>query len=205
MTVCAKLRNWHFAEMSKVVEESKEPEGRETEKKVENQIDVLQEALETERKRSEEYLTQLKYARADVENLKKRFDRQLEDAKAHANERLVIELLDVVDELELAVKSANSCDSAENLAKGVQMTLKKLTKVLEMEETYPIRSVGEPFDPEKHNAVERIETEGIKGCTIIEEVRRGYIMKGRVIRASIVKVAVPSSQSHEKAEGAELK
>lgn len=188
-----------------MVEEPEEPEGHEEKKKIENQVETLQKALETERKRSEEYLTQLKYARADIENLKKRFDRQLEDAKAHANERLIVGLLDVVDELEMAVKSANSCDSAENLAKGVEMTLKKLTKILEMEETYPIKSVGEPFDPEKHNAVERIETEGIKGCTIIEEVRRGYTMKGRVIRASIVKVAVPSSQSQEKAEGAELK
>ncbi len=188
-----------------MVEEPEESEGHEEKKKVENQVETLREALETERKRAEEYLTQLKYARADIENLKKRFDRQLEDAKAQANERLIVELLNVVDELEMAVKSANSCDSAENLAKGVEMTLKKLTKVLEMEETYPIKSVGEPFDPEKHNAIERVETEGIKGSTVIEEVRRGYTMKGRVVRPSIVKVAVPPSEAHEEAEGAELK
>ena len=181
-----------------------EPEGlkvQEKQKKSDEQIETLEKVLETERKRSEEYLTQLRYARADVENLKKRFDRQLEDAKTYANERIIIELLDVVDELEMAVKSATSCDSAETLVQGVEMTLRKFTKILENEEVSSIRSVGEPFDPEKHNAVARIEKEDVEGCTIIEEVRKGYIMRGKVIRPSIVKVVVPSSQSHKETEG----
>jgi molecular chaperone GrpE len=162
-------------------------------------------ALETEKKRSEEYLTQLKYARADIENLKKRFEKQLEDAQSRANERLIIELLDVVDELEMAVKSADSCASAENLTRGVEMTLKKLTRLLEKEEVHPIKSLGETFDPEKHEAVARIEKEGVEGCTVIEEVRRGYTMRGKVIRPSVVKVVVPLSQSRKETEGEEVK
>jgi molecular chaperone GrpE len=202
MIVCTKLRDWHSAGMSKVVEE---PIGHEEENKNEQQVETLKMALETEKKHSEECLTQLKYARADIENLKKRFEKQLEDTQSHANERLMIQLLDVVDELEMAVKSADSCASAENLAQGVEMTLKKLTKILEKEEVYPIKSVGEPFDPEKHDAVARIEKESVEGCTVIEEVRRGYTMRGKVIRPSIVKVVVPSSQSLEETEGEELK
>jgi molecular chaperone GrpE len=184
-----------------------EPEGskEQEEQKKSEQCEMLENALETERKRSEEYLTQLRYARADIENLKKRFDRQLEDAKTYANERIMIELLDIVDELEMAVKSATSCDSAETLVQGVEMTLKKFTKILENEEVSSIRSVGEPFDPEKHNAVARIEEEGVEGITIREEVRKGYTMRGKVIRPSIVKVVVPSSQSHKGIEGDELK
>jgi len=186
-------------------EEPEESKVREEQKKNEEQVETVEKALEAERKRSEEYLTQLKYARADVENLMKRFDRQLEDAKLYANERIVIELLDAVDELELAVKSAASCDSAETLVQGVEMTLKKLTKILESEEVCPIESVGEPFDPEKHDAVARIEKKGVEGCTIIEEVRKGYTMRGKVIRASIVKVVVPSSKSQNETEGDEVK
>jgi molecular chaperone GrpE len=191
--------------MSKMGEDPEESKAREEQRKSEKQVETVEKALEAERKRSEEYLTQLKYARADVENLMKRFDRQLEDAKLYANERIVIELLDAVDELELAVKSAASCDSAETLVQGVEMTLKKLTKILESEEVCPIESVGEPFDPEKHNAVARIEKKGVEGCTIIEEVRKGYTMRGKVIRASIVKVVVPSSQSQKEIEGDDLK
>ena len=185
-----------------------EPEGlkvQEKKKKSDEQVETLEKVLETERKRSEEYLTQLRYARADIENLKKRFDRQLEEAKIYANECIIIELLDVVEELEMAVKSAASCGSAETLSQGVKMTLKKFTKILENEQVSPIKSVGEPFDPEKHNAVARIEKEGVEGCTIIEEIRRGYTMRGKVIRPSIVKVVVPSSQSHKETEGDELK
>jgi molecular chaperone GrpE len=191
--------------MSKVVEEPQEPVEHEEKNEGEQQAENLKMALETEKKRSEEYLTQLKYARADIENLKKRFDKQLEDSKTHANERLIIELLDVVDELELALSSAGSHASAENLAQGVEMTLKKLTRILEKEEVYRIKSLGETFDPEKHDAVARIEKEGVEGCTVIEEVRRGYTMRGKVIRPSIVKVVVPSSQSRKETEGEEVK
>jgi len=191
--------------MRKVVEEPEGLKVQEKKKKSDEQVETLEKVLETERKRSEEYLTQLRYARADIENLKKRFDRQLEDVKIYANECIIIELLDVVEELEMAVKSAISCDSAETLIQGVKMTLKKFTKILENEQVSPIKSVGEPFDPEKHNAVARIEKEGVEGCTIVEEVRRGYTMRGRVIRPSIVKVVVPSSQSHKETEGDELK
>jgi len=191
--------------MSRVVEESEGPKVQEEQKKSDEQVESLERALETERKRSEEYLTQLKYARADIENLKKRFDRQLEDAKTYANEHIIIELLDVVDELEMAVKSAASGNSAEPLVQGVEMTLKKLTKILKKEEVFPMKSVGEPFDPEKHNAVARIEKEGVEECTIIEEVRRGYTMRGKVIRPSIVKVVVKPSQSHNETKGDESK
>jgi len=191
--------------MSKVVEEPEGLKVQEKQKKSDEQVEKLEKVLETEKKRSEEYLTQLRYARADIENLKKRFDRQLEEAKIYANECIIIELLDVVEELEMAVKSAASCGSAETLVQGVKMTLKKFTKILENEQVSPIKSVGEPFDPEKHNAVARIEKEGVEGCTIIEEIRRGYTMRGKVIRPSIVKVVVPSSQSHKETEGDELK
>ena len=173
--------------------------------KSDGQVKTLEEALEAEKRRSEEYLTQLKYAKADLDNLKKRFDRQLEDAEKYSNERIIIELLDVVDELEMAIKSARLLNSTEDLLQGVEMTLKKLAKILENEGVFPIKSVGEPFDPSKHNAVEKIEKEGVEGCTIIEEVRRGYVMRGKVIRPSIVKVVVQPSQSHNETEGDESK
>jgi molecular chaperone GrpE len=192
------------AGMCKLAEKPEEPKEQKEQRKS-GQCEMLENALETERKRSEECLTQLRYARADIENLEKRFDRQLEDAKKHANECLMIELLGIVDELELAVKSASSCDSVEILAQGVEMTLKKFTKILENEGVIPIKSVGEPFDPEKHNAIARTEEEGVEGMTIREEIRKGYTMRGKVIRPSIVKVVVPTSQSHEATEGEELK
>ena len=154
----------------------------------------LEEQLQAERKCSQDYLTRLKYLQADFENLKKRCDRQMAEARNYGTERLVLELLDVVDELELALKTAQSADSAKLLIEGVQMTLKKLRKVLEQEGVFPIDCEGKIFDPSRHNAIATIERDDIDGCVVAEAVRKGYIMKDKVIRPSIVKVAVKSSK-----------
>jgi len=157
----------------------------------------IEKQLDAEKKRSDDYLTRLRYLQADFENLKKRCDRQLEQAKNYATERLVLQLLDVVDELELAVKTGKSASDGKPLLEGVQMTLKKFRKVLEQEGVSPIDCEGKTFDPSKHNAVETMEHEGVKGCIVGEEVRKGYVMKDRVIRPSVVKVEVPPSKSSD--------
>jgi len=161
----------------------------------------FEQRLEAEKKRSEGYLTRLKYLQADLENLKKRYDRQMEETKSYCTERLVIQLLDVQDELEMALKNAQSADSAQTLIEGVQMTLKKLTKVLEQEGVSPIEcEAGKVFNPSCHNAVAVTERDDVEACVVTEEVRKGYIMKEKVVRPSIVKVAVKSSKSQKEKE-----
>lgn len=161
------------------------------------QIEKLVHDLENEKKRSEEYLTRLKYAQADIENLKKRYERQLEEAKKYGNENLIVELLEIIDELEMAIKSGCSSDSAEAVINGVEMTLKKLEKILKKEEVSPIECIDKPFDPSKHNAVEKIEKKDVGDCTVVEEIRKGYILKGKVIRPSIVKISVKTSSDSQ--------
>jgi molecular chaperone GrpE len=152
--------------------------------------------LECEKKRSEDYLTRLKYLQADFENLKKRFDRETEQIKSYGNERLLLQLLDVVDELELAVKNGESSTSPECLIEGVEMTLKKLRKVLEQEGVTPIENPeGKVFDPTRHNAIASIERDDVPACTVIEEIRKGYMMRCKVLRHSIVKVAICSKKN----------
>jgi len=160
-----------------------------------DRVKELTEQLDAEKKRSEDYCMRLKYLQADFENLRKRCDREIQQVSQYSNERVLLQLLEVVDELELAVKTAENCDSATNLITGVQMTLKRLRKVLEQEGVSAIESEGKPFDPSKHNAIAAIERSDIDGCVVLEEVRKGYIMKEKVIRPSIVKVSVkPASK-----------
>jgi len=154
--------------------------------------------LEAEKKRSEDYLTRLKYLQADFENLRNRCDRQIQQVSQYSNERLIIQLLEVVDELDMAVKNAQTTNSAQTLIEGVQMTLKRMRKVLEQEGVTPIESKGKPFDPTKHNAIAAEERDDVESCVVIEEVRKGYMMKEKVIRPSMVKVAVRKSQSQNK-------
>ncbi len=161
----------------------------------------LQKLLDAEKKRSEDYLTRLKYLQADFENLKKRSDRQIEEARKYCTERLVTQLLDVQDELEMALKTAQSASSTQPLIEGVQMTLNKLRKVLEQEGVSPIAcEEGKAFDPSCHHAVAATERDDVEECVVAEEVRKGYKMKDKVIRPSIVKVAVKSSKSQKEKE-----
>jgi molecular chaperone GrpE len=150
--------------------------------------------LESERKRSEDYLTRLKYMQADFENIKKRFERDIEQIRSHCNERIVTQLLDVVDELELAIKVAKSVDAPQKtLIEGVEMTLKKLRKVLECEGVSPIEcTVGKVFDPRCHDAIAAETRDDIAECTVIEEIRKGYLLRDKVLRPTIVRVAKPS-------------
>jgi len=154
--------------------------------------------LEAEKKRSEDCLTRLKYLQADFENFKKRSDRQIEEAKKYCTERLIAQLLDVHDELELAIKTAQTVDSAQPLIEGVKMTLKKLEKVLEQEGVSLIEcKAGKIFNPECHHAISAAERDDVEACVITEEVRKGYKMIDKVIRPSIVKVAVKSPTSQK--------
>ena len=158
----------------------------------------FEDALHCEEKRSEDYLTRLTYLQADFENLKKRFDRETEQIKNYCNERLIIQLLDVVDELELAVKNGEISTSTEGLLEGVEMTLKKLRKVLEQEGVFPIDNPeGKIFDPSRHNAVMAVEQDDAEDGTVLEQIRTGYLMRGKVIRPTIVKVAVKKSQNNK--------
>ncbi len=162
----------------------------------------LEQLLDSERKRSEDYLTRLKYLQADLENFKNRTARETEQIKNYCTERFVIQLLDVVDELELAVKNGEISTSPESLIEGVEMTLKKFRKVLEQEGVTLIDNPeGKIFDPTRHNAVAVVEQNDVADGTVLEEIRKGYMMRGKVIRPTIVKVAVqPKNQSNQTEE-----
>ncbi len=156
----------------------------------------FEELLACETKRSEDYLTRLRYLQADFENQKKRFEREAEQIRCHCTERLVMQLLDVVDELELAIKNGEISTATQTFLEGVEMTLKKLRKVLEQEGVSAIENPeGKVFDPSCHNAIAAVQRDDLAESTVVEQIRTGYVMKGRVIRPSIVKVAVRSCKN----------
>lgn len=165
-------------------------------------LEELANALEEEKKRSEDYLNRLKYMQADFENLKKRLDRQLEEVRKYCNERLILELLGIMDELEVAVQEGKQTESIAIFLQGVEMIMKKLRKVLAKEEVSPIECIGQAFDPSKHEVIAKVEND--EEGKIIEEIRKGYIMKGKVIRPSVVKITVkPSLKTIKEVESSE--
>ena len=142
-------------------------------------------------------MNQLKYARADLENLRKQTQRQIEEALDRRSRYLLMSLLPIVEELDLAIEAAENNANA-GVLKGVEMVKRKMEKILESEGMTPIEAAGKAFDPHLHEAVLEVETKDHPDGTVIEELRKGYTYKNRVLRASMVKVARnPSSKNGE--------
>jgi molecular chaperone GrpE len=151
----------------------------------------LREQLKQEQEKSKECLNKLLYAQADFENYRRRLNQEVESRIETAKARLVLNLISVVDELELALKAAKNTEGAGAVADGLEIVLKKFRDLLTAEGLATIESVGKKFSPSVHEAVERIERDDVEEGTILEEVRKGFTLKGKLIRPSIVKIAVP--------------
>jgi molecular chaperone GrpE len=164
-------------------------------KDLEKRVKTLEESLETEKKNSELYLRQLKYAKADLQNLQKQTEKRIEDTISRANGRLLLQLLPILDELNMAIEASKNGSS---IVDGLEMVSEKLRKVMEAEGVTSIEAVGKAFDPRYHEAVLEIETKEQPTGTVVDEFRSGYMYRDRVLRASMVKVAKnPSSDENE--------
>ncbi|MCK4313795.1 nucleotide exchange factor GrpE, partial [Candidatus Bathyarchaeota archaeon] len=99
-------------------------------------------------------------------------------------------LLDVIDELELALCSGRKTENKDALLEGVEMTLKKMYATLEYEGLRKIEAVGKPFNAELHEVVMKVPTKEYNEGVVIEEVRKGFMLGDNVVRPSMVKVAI---------------
>lgn len=138
-----------------------------------------------------------KYIRlyADFENYRKVAARNKEELLKYANEELLTDFLTVIDHLELALQHSAGNETSNALAEGVQLTLKELKAVLEKHGLVTIDALGKSFDPFVHHAMSQIEAEDAVENTVVKEFRKGYMLKDRVIRATLVGVAKKPSQS----------
>jgi molecular chaperone GrpE len=162
-----------------------EDEATEDQVTEENQNDPLKDA--------EKEIEVLKAAnvrmQAEFQNFKKRVEKEKADIYKFANEKLVIELLGVMDNVERAIGSMDTSESNKNVVDGVQMIQKTLEDFLKKHQVEVIEAVGTPFDPQKHHAVMTEASEDHPSETVIEEFQRGYELNGKVVRPSMVKVS----------------
>jgi molecular chaperone GrpE len=133
-------------------------------------------------------------ALADVQNMRRRTSEELQRKTLHANEGLIKELLPLVDEFEMALNAAKQAESYEQVVSGVDAILRKfhdVHDVLKKQGLEPILALGEKFDPDVHEAVMLDEESDQPDETVTQELRKGYVLHGSVIRPSLVKVAKP--------------
>jgi len=157
----------------------------------------LEKALRKEQEKSKDYLNRLMYLQAELENYQKRTEKRMSELVLTSNERLIANLLSVIDELELAIQAGRKTRKKRPLIKGVEMALKNMCATLSREGLAEIQAVGKPFDPNRHEAVSKVPTKEYAEGTVVEEVRKGFMLRDRVIRPSMVKVAILPNQSSE--------
>ena len=141
------------------------------------------------RAEAESYLDDLRRLQADFDNYRKRTLREQTARTASASQALVARLLPVLDNFELAVSAAEQSRDFDRMLKGVEMVLGALREVLEGEGLVKIEAEGKPFDPERHEAVIAVEQEGSEPGMVVDIVRAGYELGGKVLRPAMVKVA----------------
>jgi len=137
-----------------------------------------------------EYWDRILRLQADFENTRKRLEKDKQDFAKFANEGIVLELLNILDDLERAVDLAESKhQDLPGFLKGVEMILAHLYELLKEYGVRPIEAKGKPFDPHYHEALMQIEDKNIPEHTIVEEMQKGYLLNDKVIRTVKVKVS----------------
>lgn len=128
-------------------------------------------------------------AYADAENLKKRLQSEADNVRKYRIQGFASEVLPVIDNLERALDVKVDDPNVKNYAKGFEMIYQQLVHILEMEGVKEIEAQDKPFDPNYHQALMQESKEGVEPGMVIEVLQKGYMLKDRVLRATLVKVS----------------
>jgi molecular chaperone GrpE len=146
--------------------------------------------LEQMRKQADENQQRYLRVQADFDNFRRRTRLEKEDFAKYASLKLIEQLLPVVDNFERALSSSKDTKDFEALVKGLDMTFRQLDQLLAQEGLTPIEAVGQPFNPEFHQAIMQVESEEHEEGIVVEVIQKGYLLKDKVIRPAMVKVSV---------------
>ena len=153
------------------------------------EVQALREQLTQAQAQAAEYLDNWRRATADLSNARKRMQRELEEYRAAAAERVIEKLLPVADDVHRAFENVPADQADSDWVNGFRMIQRKLDQLLESESVSVIPTAGQSFDPALHYAVSHEEAEGYDEGKIIAEVAQGYRLNDKVLRPSMVRVA----------------
>jgi molecular chaperone GrpE len=140
--------------------------------------------------KADEHWDRLLRTQAEMENLRKRSQRDIENAHKFALEGFAGELLGVRDSLEMGLSAASREDSGvTSIREGIELTLKLLTQAMEKYNVIEINPLGEKFDPEHHQAMNMLEDQNAAPNTVVMVIQKGYLLNGRLLRPALVSVA----------------
>ena len=149
----------------------------------------LEEKLQAAEKLAQENHERFLRAAAELDNFRKRKEREVSDLRKYANQMLLRELLGVVDNLERALAASLENSEPEGLREGVEMTLKELLKIFDQFKVTPIEAHEQPFDPNHHEAVMQEPSDAFPPNTVVKELQKGYMLRDRLLRPAMVVVS----------------
>lgn len=176
-----------------VPETGEQPEVQEEELQTSNEVkeeDGLQVELEKLKNEVSEQQQRALRAQADFDNFRRRTLKEKEELAKYASSKLITELLPVVDNFERALAATEETPEFESFSKGVSMIFRQLETVLGAEGLTAMNSVGQPFNPEFHQAIMQVESDEYEEGIVVEEVQKGFMLKDKVLRPAMVKVSM---------------
>ncbi len=164
------------------------------------QIEETQEVSQEEalRQRVAELEDKLLRSAAEFENYRKRIARQYEDMVRSANDPVMLELLDIIDNFERALNHAGNNTDFESLRKGTELILNQMTSLLKKYDITPIEAIGKTFDPNLHDAMMQVESDDYDEGVVAMEMSRGYRQGDRILRHSKVGVSSGKKEKSDK-------
>ena len=154
-------------------------------KEKEESNEDLNKQMEEKDQKIDEYYSQMQRLQADFENYKKRTEKDKKEYVKYANEGLIIKIIDIYEDLERALESA---EDGENLKSGVELIYKNLKDLLGKEGLVEIPTEGEKFDPFKHEALMTENHKDYDSGSVTETLARGYTLNSKIIKCAMVKV-----------------
>lgn len=156
---------------------------------------TLEEQLAAKELEAKEHWDRFLRERADLENFRKRVNKEKEELLNYGNKSLLEEILPVVDNLERALLHADDA-GASPLIEGIRMTHTMLVSALKKFNVTPVESLGQTFDPAFHQAMAQVPSDTLPPNTVVDEYQKGYLLKERLLRPAMVTVSVTPKQDH---------
>ena len=157
--------------------------------RLEARISELEEKLETVQNDRDETRERMLRAAADLENFRKRSKREQEELRKYGIDKLCLELLPAVDNLERALAHAESSEEESDILDGVKMVYKQILSALEKHGVTGFDATGEQFNPEHHEAIQQVESQEHETGEVVDQFQKGYIIHERLLRPALVSVA----------------
>ncbi len=158
-----------------------------------SELAILQQSVEEQKAKADDYYDQLLRLKAEFENYRKRVEKEKQDLRAWGKQEVLMPLLSLVDVFEQALSQAEHAKDMKQVTEGLGYLHKSFSNFLKSEGLSVVELMGKPFDPHTAEAVEQTEVEESKVGQVVEELQKAYSFQGRIIRPARVRVGVAKS------------